>query len=81
MRFTDEPAPRYGAYPMSTLQVYSVRVEGIRRGLQWPLDVFGIIAVRDTVDLNRNIIFNRTRDNCQTLTKEVHSAPFACLTL
>jgi len=71
MRFTDEPPPRYGAFPMSTLQVYSVRVEGIRRGLQWPLDVFGIVAARDTVDFNRNIIFSRTRDNCQTLTKEV----------
>ena len=70
MRFTDEPPPRYGAFPMSTLQVYSVRVEGIRRGLQWPLDVFGIVAARDTVDFNRNIIFSRTRDNCQTLTKE-----------
>lgn len=70
MRFTDKPAPSYGAFPMSALQVFSVRVEGIRRGLQWPLDVFGIIAVRDTVDLNRNIIFSRTRDNCQTLTKE-----------
>jgi len=39
--------------------------------LQWPRDVFGIVAARDTVDFNRNIIFSRTRDNCQTLTKEV----------
>ncbi|CAL5061808.1 unnamed protein product [Urochloa decumbens] len=72
MRFTDEPAPRYGALPISTLQVFSVKVEGIKRkrGLQWPLDVFGIVAVRDSVDFNRNVIFSRTRDNCQTLTKE-----------
>ncbi|RLN34556.1 hypothetical protein C2845_PM03G11910 [Panicum miliaceum] len=70
MRFTDEPSPRYGAFPMSTLQVFSVRVEGIRRGLRWPIDVFGIVAARDTVDFNRNVIFSRTRDNCQTLTKE-----------
>ncbi|XP_025800568.1 uncharacterized protein LOC112880256 isoform X2 [Panicum hallii] len=70
MRFTDEPAPRYGAFPMSTLQVFSVRVEGIRRGLRWLIDVFGIVAARDTVDFNRNVIFSRTRDNCQTLTKE-----------
>jgi hypothetical protein len=48
--------------------------------LQWPLDVFGIIAARDTVDFNRNIIFSGTRDNCQTLAKEVHSVPFACRT-
>ncbi|CAN6168652.1 unnamed protein product [Urochloa humidicola] len=70
MLFTDEPAPRYGAFPMCTLQVFSVKVEGIRRGLQWPLDVFGIVAVRDSVDFNRIVIFSRTRDNCQTLTKE-----------
>ncbi|KAF8664141.1 hypothetical protein HU200_054889 [Digitaria exilis] len=70
MRFTDKPAPRYGAMPIGTLQVYSVRVEGIRRGLQWSIDVFGIVAVRDSIDFNRNIIFSRTRDNCQTLTEE-----------
>ncbi|CAL5084817.1 unnamed protein product [Urochloa decumbens] len=58
MRFTDEPAPRYGALPMSTLQVFSVKVEGIKRkrGLQWPLDVFGIVAMRDSVDFNRNVL-------------------------
>ncbi|CAN6219472.1 unnamed protein product [Urochloa humidicola] len=70
MRYTDVPAPHYGAFPMCSLQVFSVKVEGIRGGLQWPLDVFGIVAVRDTIDFNRNIIFSRTRDNCQTLTKE-----------
>nr|TKW35640.1 hypothetical protein SEVIR_2G388300v2 [Setaria viridis] len=65
MRFTDEPAPRYSAFSVDTLQVFSVKVEGIRR-LQWPIDVFGIVAVRDTIDFN--VIFSRTRDNCQTLT-------------
>jgi hypothetical protein len=56
---------------MDTLQVFSVKVEGIKRGLlQWPIDVFGIVAVRDTIDFNRNVIFSRARDNCQTLTKE-----------
>ncbi|CAN6205944.1 unnamed protein product [Urochloa humidicola] len=71
MRFTDVlPAPHYDADPTCTLQVFSVKVEGIKRGLQWPLDVFGIVAVRDSVDFNRNVIFSRTRDNCQTLTKE-----------
>ncbi|KAK3125580.1 hypothetical protein QOZ80_7BG0606880 [Eleusine coracana subsp. coracana] len=70
MRFTDDPAPDCGAWPLGTLQVFSFKVVGIRRGLQWPLDVFGMIAVRDNVDFNRNIIFNRTRDSCQTLTKK-----------
>uniref|UniRef100_K4A010 DUF6598 domain-containing protein n=1 Tax=Setaria italica TaxID=4555 RepID=K4A010_SETIT len=42
-----------------------------RRGVQWPLHVFGMVAVRDSVDRNRNIIFYRTRDDCQTLTEKV----------
>ncbi|KAK3127595.1 hypothetical protein QOZ80_7AG0575470 [Eleusine coracana subsp. coracana] len=66
----DDPAPDCGAWPLGTLQVFSFKVVGIRRGLQWPLDVFGMIAVRDNVDFNRNIIFNRTRDSCQTLTEK-----------
>ncbi|TVU38107.1 hypothetical protein EJB05_11461 [Eragrostis curvula] len=70
MRFTDDPAPEWSALPRSTLQVFSVKVAGIRGGLRWPLDVFGNIVVRDSVDFNRNIIFNRSRDSCQTLTEE-----------
>uniref|UniRef100_A0A0A9ED02 DUF6598 domain-containing protein n=1 Tax=Arundo donax TaxID=35708 RepID=A0A0A9ED02_ARUDO len=70
MRFTDDPAPEYSAHPLSTLQVFSVKVADIRGSLQWPIDVFGIVAVRDNIDYNRNIIFNRTRNNCQTLTKK-----------
>lgn len=71
MRFTDNPSPECGAWPMGTLQVFSVKVAGIRGGLHWPFDVFGMISVRDNVDFNRNTVFNRARDNCQTLTKEV----------
>uniref|UniRef100_A0A0A9AJ01 DUF6598 domain-containing protein n=1 Tax=Arundo donax TaxID=35708 RepID=A0A0A9AJ01_ARUDO len=70
MRFTDKPAPIHGAYPCDTLQIFSVKVAGIRGGLQWPLDVFGMIAVRDSIDQRRNIIFKRERDNCQTLTEK-----------
>jgi len=57
--------------PAETLQVFSAKVAEIRGGLQWPLDVFGFFAVRDWIDHNRNIIYNRARDNCQTLTQEV----------
>lgn len=46
------------------------RVAATRRGVQWPLHVFGMVAVRDSVDRNRNIIFYRTRDDCQTLTEK-----------
>ncbi|KAL6870601.1 hypothetical protein ACP4OV_014449 [Aristida adscensionis] len=77
MRFTDKPARPYEATPLDALQFFSVKVAGIRGGLQWPLDVFGMVAVRDIVDSKRNIIFNRTRDSCQTLTE---NDPYLALT-
>uniref|UniRef100_A0A0A9EHQ9 Uncharacterized protein n=1 Tax=Arundo donax TaxID=35708 RepID=A0A0A9EHQ9_ARUDO len=33
MRFTDDPAPEFGARPLSTLQVFSVKVADIRGSL------------------------------------------------
>uniref|UniRef100_A0A0E0JRX6 DUF6598 domain-containing protein n=1 Tax=Oryza punctata TaxID=4537 RepID=A0A0E0JRX6_ORYPU len=65
----DDPVPRHISL-RHTLQIISVKVKGLRRGLQWPINVFGLIAARDTIDRNRIMIFDRTRDNCQTLTKE-----------
>ncbi|TVU37511.1 hypothetical protein EJB05_10827, partial [Eragrostis curvula] len=70
MRYTDKPAPGYRATTSHTLQIFSVMVAEIKGGLQWPLDVFGLVAVCDNVDHNRNIIFQRTRDSCQILTEE-----------
>ncbi|CAN6226251.1 unnamed protein product [Urochloa humidicola] len=69
MRFTDEPAP-FGTSTSHTVQIFSVKVTGLREGLTWPLDVFGMVAIRDTIDHRRNIVFDRERDNCQTLTKK-----------
>jgi hypothetical protein len=69
-RFTYHTAPPY-ARPCNTLQVYSVKVAAITRDFQWPPDVFGMVAVRDSVDRNRNLVFYRARDNCQTLTEKV----------
>ncbi|KAF8679175.1 hypothetical protein HU200_045941 [Digitaria exilis] len=69
MQFTDEPAPP-GTTPCQTVQVFSAKVTGLEGGLQWPLDVYGFVAIRDTVDRRRNIIFDRKRDSCQTLTKK-----------
>lgn len=76
MLYTDRRPPPRTAYPIRTLQVFSVRVASIKDDLNWPLDVFGIVAARDAVDHNRNIIFSRTRDNCQTIHREN-----PCLTL
>ncbi|KAF2906222.1 hypothetical protein DAI22_12g002901 [Oryza sativa Japonica Group] len=39
--------------------------------LQWPLHVYGLVATRDSLDPRRNLLFNRTRDNCQILTQQV----------
>jgi hypothetical protein len=69
MRFTDHLCEY--ASPQETLQIISVRVGGTKEGVNWPLCVYGTLAVRDTVDHNRNIIFDRQRDNCQTVTEEV----------
>jgi hypothetical protein len=57
----------------NSLQIYDIRVSigNSLADLQWPLQVFGVIAVRDSIDSMRNILFNRDRDDCQTLTKEV----------
>ncbi|KAL6841176.1 hypothetical protein ACP4OV_029145 [Aristida adscensionis] len=67
MRLTNEP----GGREEETLQVFSVNVAQISGGLQWPLNVFGTIAIRDELDYNRNIIFDRDRDNPQILTEKV----------
>ncbi|CAD6252149.1 unnamed protein product [Miscanthus lutarioriparius] len=62
--------PQWASQP-TTLQIFSVKVASIRGGLQWPLHVFGMVAIRDCADQNRNMIFDRSRDNCQILTQEV----------
>uniref|UniRef100_A0A0E0AQN7 DUF6598 domain-containing protein n=1 Tax=Oryza glumipatula TaxID=40148 RepID=A0A0E0AQN7_9ORYZ len=71
MRFTHKPAlDNFTAYALDALQIFSVKVAATSGGLQWPLDVFGIVSMRDSVDRNRNVLFHRTRDNCQTLTEQ-----------
>lgn len=69
----------FGALVDSTLQIYSIKVTKIEdgSGLKWPLRVYGVVAARDTVDRNRNIIFSRQRNNCQILTPQ---DPFLRLT-
>ncbi|RLM80830.1 60S ribosomal protein L37 [Panicum miliaceum] len=73
-RFTDEPPGerRRSAYPSETLQVFSVRVAAVTGGLQWPLHVFGKVALRDSgrSKPQHGMAFDRARDDCQILTRE-----------
>uniref|UniRef100_A0A453GSZ4 DUF6598 domain-containing protein n=3 Tax=Aegilops tauschii TaxID=37682 RepID=A0A453GSZ4_AEGTS len=74
MRFTDadlrHPDFRNILYPEDTLQIVSVQVKDLTGGLQWPLDVYGVVAVRDGVDRLRNVIFSRERDDCQSINEQ-----------
>lgn len=74
MRYTSEPNV---GRPEQTLQIFSIRITDPTDGLNWPLHVHGYVAMRDTIDHNRNYLFRRTRDNCQTLTQK---DPFLLLT-
>lgn len=68
MAHTDGPMLPLHVEPMHTMQIFSVKVTQISSALQWPLDVYGVVAVRDSMDHKRNILFRRCRDECQTLT-------------
>ena len=75
MRFTDadlrHPDFRNILYPEDTLLIVSVQVKDLTGGLQWPLDVYGVVAVRDGVDRMRNVVFSRERDDCQSINEQV----------
>lgn len=70
MRHTDGPVLPMYVEPMDTMEVFFVKLAHltITGGLQWLLDVYGDIAVRDSLDWKRNYLFRRDRNNCQTLT-------------
>ncbi|XP_037405407.1 uncharacterized protein LOC119268015 [Triticum dicoccoides] len=67
----------YAARSVSTLQIYSLKIVGTDGKLKLPLHVYGLVAARDTMDYNRNILFFRRREDCQKLTPE---DPFLHLT-
>ncbi|XP_072151184.1 uncharacterized protein [Setaria viridis] len=75
MRYTDIPVlpVTAGCGSGDTMEVFFVKVTQITNDLQWPLDVYGIVAVRDSLDWKRNYLFSRGRDNCQTLTSQACS--------
>uniref|UniRef100_A0A0D3HH55 DUF6598 domain-containing protein n=1 Tax=Oryza barthii TaxID=65489 RepID=A0A0D3HH55_9ORYZ len=84
MRYTHVPIPKYADCNYG-LQIFSVKVNQLllneeeeeEEGLHWPLHVYGLVATRDSLDHRHNLLFNRTRDNCQILTQQ---DPFLLLT-
>ncbi|KAK3122051.1 hypothetical protein QOZ80_8BG0664500 [Eleusine coracana subsp. coracana] len=68
------------AIPDRKWQMFSIKVaelKDIDNDFKWPLQVYGFIAVRDSIDPRRNLLFQRDRSNCQTITEE---EPFLLLT-
>ncbi|KAF7063454.1 hypothetical protein CFC21_069972 [Triticum aestivum] len=54
----------------ASLRIFSVKTAGIKGDSKWPLYVYGVVAARDRVDFNRNILFHRTRKNAQQVTED-----------
>ena len=54
-----------------TLQIFTVKLAEIKGGIDWPLDVYGVIAARDDVDHNRNLLFSYSRMDSQELDQDV----------
>ncbi|KAL6905551.1 hypothetical protein ACP4OV_003152 [Aristida adscensionis] len=68
MKNTYGPVLPTRATPRNTMEVFYIKVARITADLHWPLDVYGDVAVRDSLDHMRNYLFRRPRENCQTLT-------------
>ncbi|KAF2911517.1 hypothetical protein DAI22_11g185900 [Oryza sativa Japonica Group] len=62
--------------PYAMLQIFDVKVLPFTLDVTRPVEVYGIIAVRDDVDeYRRNYIFNRSRDNPVLVTPAYDSLP------
>ncbi|KAM0864116.1 hypothetical protein ACQ4PT_044133 [Festuca glaucescens] len=62
---------------INRFSIYCIKIVELKVNLKWPLHVYGVVAARDTVDRNRNILFHRSRANCQIVTRD---DPFLRLT-
>ncbi|CAN6204132.1 unnamed protein product [Urochloa humidicola] len=69
MRYTEGIIPEHACCE-DVVQIFSVQVTELKDGLKWPIHVYGHVAIRDLLDHNRNLLFERKRDNCQILTQQ-----------
>ncbi|VAH22993.1 unnamed protein product [Triticum turgidum subsp. durum] len=53
----------------NTLQIFFIKIVEIKGGLEWPLCVYGVVAARDPVDHNRNLLFCCSRTRSQIVQK------------
>ncbi|TVU35370.1 hypothetical protein EJB05_17257 [Eragrostis curvula] len=59
MRYTESGPPRFGGIPYDAMEIFSLKVTELKE-----------VAVRDSLDHKRNVLFDRSKENCQTLTAE-----------
>uniref|UniRef100_R7W988 DUF6598 domain-containing protein n=1 Tax=Aegilops tauschii TaxID=37682 RepID=R7W988_AEGTA len=70
MYFTHCAPSVIASYRTDALQIYSFKICDLNDNLKWPLYVYGVVAARDDVDCNRNLLFCRSRANCQVVTEK-----------
>ncbi|TVU35371.1 hypothetical protein EJB05_17258 [Eragrostis curvula] len=68
-QYTESGPPRFGI-DYDAMEIFSIKVIEIKEGMEWPLRVFGLVAVRDSMDYKRNILFQCSKENYQTITEK-----------
>jgi hypothetical protein len=68
MAYTDKVFPERFVLP-NTMNVVSVKIVSSDYG--YPLDVYGTIIVRDSIDRKCIYMFRRGKDNCQLISSKV----------
>lgn len=64
---TPQGTSRYDVGTETTLQIFTIKLTDIKGGFRWPLSVYGLVAARDHVDGNRNLLFFRDSTEPQEL--------------
>ena len=62
--------PGDAAIAGATLQIFTIKLEELKGGLEWPLSVYGVVAARDSVDHSRNLLFSCDRWRSQKLSQD-----------